>query len=372
MGTQNRPLIVALGGGGDVITATARARDCGGIAASLVWEKLAVDPEPGPRGPAELAGMTSIGTLAGLASPKTRFRHGALTTQAIMAGVFEEVPQVVLDSSLGVRGLVQALRDTCDHFGVTEVQGIDVGGDVLSTGPLPTVTSPLIDALLTTAVWKIESRARVTVFGLGLDGEIPEERLWNAVENDLASGFVVGLNTLSLASMREVVKLLDQRLIGSEVSSLLARAHLGMSGRVLLRDGGLRTTVSPASMIGFVYSADHLVRNVNPACLAVQDCEDLEAASKCLLLSGYRTELEDQIRITSKPSFLIENPHQIDQKLSEVLCDLRGKEDGIDFVAIRYLAKQIGCSSKHAYEAVVRSMDSLGLLIQYPYVGIAG
>src|SRR5947199_10745076 len=64
--TAKRPLILGIGGGGDVVGALAVAEHCrlyhgaDPIVGGVSWERLPIDPVPGPRAEADIEGASPI------------------------------------------------------------------------------------------------------------------------------------------------------------------------------------------------------------------------------------------------------------------------------------------------------------------------
>src|SRR5437773_6979544 len=77
-----RPLILGIGGGGDVVGALAVAEHCrlyhgaDPIVGGVAWERQPIDPLPGPRSTAEIENAAEIapGVLAASAETKVRGR----------------------------------------------------------------------------------------------------------------------------------------------------------------------------------------------------------------------------------------------------------------------------------------------------------
>src|SRR6188472_3274492 len=87
-----RPLVLGIGGGGDVVGALATAEACrlyagarpvlGGVS----WERRPIDPLPGPRPEAEIEGARPLGPGVMTAGPDTRVRgSGVRFAEARMA-----------------------------------------------------------------------------------------------------------------------------------------------------------------------------------------------------------------------------------------------------------------------------------------------
>src|SRR4051812_5394882 len=114
-----RPLVIGIGGGGDVVGALATAETCrlyhgarpvvGGVA----WERRPIDPEPGPRASSEIedAGELAPGVL--LARPTTSVRgRDVLFAESHMAGFLGE-ETVLLDVRGGPAAIAAGLTAAC-------------------------------------------------------------------------------------------------------------------------------------------------------------------------------------------------------------------------------------------------------------------
>jgi hypothetical protein len=87
-----RPLVLGIGGGGDVVGALATAEACriyhgaDPVLGGVSWERRVVDPYPGPRAEAEIEGARTLGPAVLAASAGTRVREsGARFAEARMA-----------------------------------------------------------------------------------------------------------------------------------------------------------------------------------------------------------------------------------------------------------------------------------------------
>lgn len=335
---MNRRLIVAVGGGGDVLTATSIARGGRDYVASFVWEKLSADPHPGPRRPRELLNVNfDVADLA-TALPNTSLPGGRLINQATLASAFSDVPQFILNAEGGSPSVAIQLQAICDLYGIDEVWGVDVGGDALSGIPTPTLTSPLVDAIFLGALSRLNLDASLIVFGLGLDGEVSERELKDISARILRSGFVSDIHTIPNAAVTKITRFIAEGAFSSEVSSLLFWSYRGLSGKVLFRDGGLRVHVGRESMLGYRLSVATVCREFNPLGEVVAEISSLKDASDKLRSLGHRTELQDQIDILAgreyQPDILAGA-----QSLLEIVAQI---PSDIDYVARRYLARRMG------------------------------
>src|SRR4051794_20702719 len=174
-------LLVAAGGGGDVIGAVMVAETLGltqqdASVATLAWERLLVDPVPGPRSVNDFEGLLQRGnTFEVLPSTRACEPYGSLLPRLRRDLGYQ---QFLLDPRAGVSGLVtqlQALEALSN--GPREVWLVDVGGDVLATGAESGLRSPLCDALTLAATAQLSGEPRLLLAGPGLDGELTPEEL---------------------------------------------------------------------------------------------------------------------------------------------------------------------------------------------------
>lgn len=292
-----RRLIVSVGGGGDVVTATAFARPSFDVVVSLVWEKLSFDPHPGPRMPSELLRLSMIEFGIGRVSANSSLPNGRPLSQALLTSAFPDVIQYVLDPSQGVRGIRDALNFLCDALDIDEVWGVDVGGDALVGQPSPSLTSPLIDALFLGAMSAVERPAFLVVFGLGLDGEVEIDQLTAIIDRSFDQGNVVGVHTVSMHAVDVAASILKSGTLSSEVNALFIWSYKGMRGKVLFRDAGTTALVDSSVMIGYQLPIDYVCRCCNELPYQISDLGTLLEVNSFLLRNRFRSELQDQIDI---------------------------------------------------------------------------
>ncbi|MFF0416191.1 DUF1152 domain-containing protein [Kitasatospora sp. NPDC004745] len=223
-------LLIAAGGGGDVIAAVMlHAALYGPAAPALVltysWERLVVDPLPGPRGRADFTGLDSPAPHLDLVTARTAPILPAGSSLPRLAAELP-LPLGLLDPYGGAAGLTRTVAAAARHCGATHVDVVDVGGDILSDGTEPTLRSPLGDALVLAACVRTRLPTRVWVAGPALDREVPTRELFARLP---PAGFALG------AAHVEPVR----RVFGwhpSEASAMLAAAARGVRGRCGIRD----------------------------------------------------------------------------------------------------------------------------------------
>ncbi len=187
-GDISKALIVAIGGGGDIVGAShlynAFRRD--GIRtylAAIPWERYVLDPIPGPLSLNDFNGNIILRDRYGIILGETYAIHEGHIIVPQISRVWKilKIPIIVYDASGGYQSLIKGIVDTIKHFDVDTIIGLDVGGDVLATGLEKELWSPLLDHLALSAIndaVKITGiKGYIGVFGLGADGELDKETL---------------------------------------------------------------------------------------------------------------------------------------------------------------------------------------------------
>ncbi|MER6213707.1 DUF1152 domain-containing protein [Streptomyces sp. NPDC001674] len=233
-------LLVAAGGGGDVIGTTlvhhALHGDEPAVVLSYAWERLVVDPIPGPRRERDFTGLRPLTPQVSQITADSATVAPAGSTLPRLAG---ELPITLglLNPYGGVTHLARQIAETAERYAVDEVKVVDVGGDVFARGDEPTLLSPLPDALVIAACATADVPAGLHLAGPGLDGEIPEQDLLAEMGTDHV--------TLTEADTRGVGHVFHWH--PSEASALLAAAAHGLRGGCVVRDTGKPVVLSDAS-----------------------------------------------------------------------------------------------------------------------------
>ena len=362
-------LVVALGGGGDSVAAHLIASDliasgADAYVVSLAWERFVIDPLPGPRRCSELADLISIDDLVGEVTSRTSFPSGARINQSVLVQSWPEIRHFILDPYLGVQGLIVGLKILGSYLGITKMIGVDVGGDVLADHPLPTIRSPLADAMLASSLYCVDPDTKIYVCGAGLDGEIPMEQMHIAISNHLQLNYVIGFYTAPLELVERLISLLRQRLINTEMTGLYLYAHQGMRGNVLVRDAGSIVTVGLDTTVGLIYSARAICEKINPLPIALCETTSIQEASNVVEKHGFLSELTIENDLYEKFSHQYQKS---DQQLSTdsiltLLSELVRDNKNINYVAERYISHALKASLS-SVRAVLHSMaDQLEIL----------
>lgn len=334
-------LYVAAGGGGDVIGAAMVDRAFGGSAvpqiATFSWDRLLVDPVPGPRDATWFDHLRPIGGLNHQVTAATTIRRPAGSSLPRLA---RELPAALylLDPNQGAVGLSGQLLELTEQLQASSICVVDIGGDILARGNEDTLRSPLADSLIVAALADHPLEVSVVVAGAGLDGELAPgyvlERL--AELGARPCGRVQREHALKFAAVFEWHP--------SEASGLLASAAMGARGRVEMQAGHSTVELTPDSSA--LHSLALLPLSLEGSLAAILRCTtSLESAQQGLVGLGLRSELEYE---RSKASHLQRGGALDSDSLLEaadnITADKAARE--IDMLTLRRLAETLGLSSK--------------------------
>jgi hypothetical protein len=295
---SRRPLVLGIGGGGDVVGALATAEACrlqgakpavGGV----TWERRPIDPEPGPRAESEIEGGRRLAPGVVAASAGTHVRNsGVRFAESRMAEVLHE-ETILVDATLGPAALADGLAAAASSLSSDLIVFVDVGGDALAHGDEPSLASPLCDAVLLAAAARLAERGRPVlggVFGIGCDGELtPAEVLARLAEVGAAGG-LAGARGLTPAVARRLEEAVE--VVPTEASAQALRCFRGEIGPAAIRQGRRSVELSPAGALTFYFDPVAALRSAARLAAAVLDARDLEHANEILHGLGVRTELD--------------------------------------------------------------------------------
>jgi hypothetical protein len=290
-------LVLGIGGGGDVVGALATARLCQELGAEVVlggvaWERLPIDPHPGPRAAAEIIGARPLAGAVVLAGPDTRTAGGAAFAEARMAGVLGE-DTLLIDIMDGPEVVASSLRRAADILDADLVAFVDVGGDVLAAGSEPGLASPLCDAVMLAAAARLAQDGVETfggVFGPCCDGELTIDEILTQLADVAAGGGLLGAWGMTAAVTDELEEVC--RFVPTEASAQAIRCARGEMGQTTIRRGRRTVTLSPLGAMTFYFEPATAVETAARLAKAVIDAEGLEQANDILHGLRIRTELD--------------------------------------------------------------------------------
>ncbi|MFI6409742.1 DUF1152 domain-containing protein [Streptomyces sp. NPDC050548] len=226
-------LIVAAGGGGDAVAAAMLHAALYGdedqaVILTYAWDRLLVDPVPGPRRPSDFTGLERVTRSVWSVPAEARPIAPAGSTLPRLAA---ELPHTfaLIDPQLGAEGITRQLEELVSHLEPTSIDLLDVGGDILARGDEPTLKSPLADALMLAACCQVNAPIRLLVAGPGLDGELPIAQVHGLL------GPLV--HTFTAKDVEPVSSILEWH--PSEATGMLAATARGVRGVCEVRDAGL-------------------------------------------------------------------------------------------------------------------------------------
>uniref|UniRef100_A0A7J2THI2 DUF1152 domain-containing protein n=1 Tax=Archaeoglobus fulgidus TaxID=2234 RepID=A0A7J2THI2_ARCFL len=286
---KKKALVFGIGGGGDIVSTVPISNflkffDFRVIHGGVIWDRLIVDPKPGPRSADELVNAEKIAKTLAFISEDTRTVDGVKPNLARAAKFFGKV--LGLDITKGVRQLYEDLRDFAEFEGIDLIIGVDAGGDAIAVGYESGVRSPLADAISVAVLSLLDGI--VAISGFGSDGELKiEELLMNISELYKNNGFL-GCTSLSKADCEEMLKLCGE--VVTEASMIPLLSYRGDFGLKKIRKG--RTVlITPLSAIIFYFKA-RAVLELNECARLVINAGNIEEANEILNKNGIMTELD--------------------------------------------------------------------------------
>jgi len=294
-----RPLVIGVGGGGDVVGALATAESCrlahraAPVVGGVSWERRPIDPRPGPRAGHEIEGARALAGPVLLAGPHTRVADaGPLFAESHMARFLGE-DAVLVDPCPGPARVAEGLVGAMAELGADLLVAVDVGGDALAHGDEPGLGSPLCDALMLAAAG-LAAEAGVPVlggvFGIGCDGELTPAEVAERLGELAAAGGLAGARGLTAPVAERLEAAVAQ--VPTEASAQALRAVRGVLGPAAIRGGRRTVQLTPAAAGTVYFDVGVALRSAARLAAAVVDASDLEDANRRLNGLGVTTELD--------------------------------------------------------------------------------
>jgi hypothetical protein len=294
-----RPLVLGIGGGGDVVGALATAelmRQHDGAAPVLggtTWERRPIDPVPGPRAVGEIEGAEELAPAVLLAGPDTRVRGRDVYFAESRMSQFLGERTVLVDINGGPEMIAGGLATAAERLGCDLIVFIDVGGDVLADGQEPGLRSPLCDAVMLAAAARLHADSLPVlggVFGIGCDAELTPAEVLTRIADVAASGGLCGARGLTGPVADRLERAIA--LVPTEASAQAVRAFRGACGIAAIRGGASTLELSTIAALTFYLDVAATVRSRGRLAGAVAETTSLEQANEALHGLGVRTELD--------------------------------------------------------------------------------
>jgi hypothetical protein len=335
-------LLVAAGGGGDAIAAAILHRALEHnhqppAIATYSWDRLLVDPLPGPRDPSSFTGLERVGDHNYRLTADTTVRAPAGSTLPRLADELD-ADLYLLDPRHGAEGLARQLTELTRIVEAEQVTIVDVGGDILARGDEPTLRSPLADSLVLAATASLD-QVQALVTGAGIDGELPESLVYERYDQ-LGAELVHRLSSADVEAFRP---LFDWH--PSEATGLLCAATAGTRGTAEIRDQALPVVLGEHTPEVHALPARRILE-INRLAQQIVHTPSLEAAEAALQAAGRTSEIDYERRKanTHDTTKTKAAPVLSSSALLTQLAEIRGDaaRRGIDFITLRGLAEQLG------------------------------
>ena len=306
---KKRILVIAIGGGGDIASASMIANSLERmghttVLASIAWERYIYDPVPGPIRLSEVENPYKRGDHYILVNKDSYATRGGrlVIPQAVKASLALSREVYIVDMYSGVEGYVKGLSNIISDERVDLVIGVDVGGDVLANGLEDDLWSPLADWVRLAALSRVNGI--VAVHSPGSDGELPTSYLLRRIDNVATRGGLLGVSSMCMHDALVLEKILEY--VDSEASRIPLLAYRGVRGKTPLRKGSRSVEISLFNTMTFYMNSNTVLDLVEPAKKLLYT-KTLDEARFILNELGIYTELdleEDLAKLKINPSEL--------------------------------------------------------------------
>lgn len=338
-------LLIAAGGGGDPITAAMvhaalHGADTPALVLTYAWERLVVDPVPGPRRAADFTGTEPAAPGLALITPATAPRAPAGSLLPRLSGALR--PRLgLLDPYGGTLGLARQVAAAARWCGAGRIDLVDVGGDIVARGDEPTLRSPLGDALAVAACAETGLPTTVYVAGPGLDNEVPLP--------DLLPRLGPPALRLDAAHTEAVSGVFDWH--PSEASALLVAAARGIRGVCGTRDAPRPVLLDDTARQVHRLTLDRVL-GLSPLARALAGCSSLEEAEEASRAVCGFSEIARERRRAADPA-TPPAPHRPDRDPAALLDHFAAWERetlarGIAYATTRRITEELDLTAAEA------------------------
>lgn len=297
-----RPLVIGIGGGGDVVGALATAEHArlydgaAPVLGGVTWERRPIDPVAGPRRAEEIEDGELLAPGVLLAGPRTHVRGREVRFAESRMAEFLGERTVLVDPHPGPAAIAAGLAQAAESLGCDLIVFLDVGGDVLAEGHEPGLSSPLCDAVMLAAAARLAADGLPVlagVFGVGCDAELTPDEVLALIARVAADGGYLGARALTEAVAARLEAAIEH--VPTEASAQAVRAFRGVSGPQPIRAGRRTVQLTVTASLTFYLDVAITYDGVARLARAVAQATSLEQANAALAALGVRTELDREL-----------------------------------------------------------------------------
>nr|MDO8081640.1 DUF1152 domain-containing protein [Candidatus Freyarchaeota archaeon] len=289
----NRALCLGVGGGGDIMGTLPTSGYLNVLGVETIlggvgWERIVIDPRPGPRSLDEILNIEKISESTAYVDKNSHTSDGVYFQCSNMANFLNE-RTIIVDISKGVRDISRGLQETADKLELDLIIGVDVGGDVLASGEEPGLRSPLCDATMLAALRILKIPTVIAVFAPSCDGELTLSELVKRFELVARNSGYLGAKGMTPEDFSKMRK--AARYVKTEASILPLRAWKGEHGIFKLRNGSRSVDLSILSTLTFYFDTK-VVSKLSPIANALKGAKNFQEANQKLHELGLTTEYD--------------------------------------------------------------------------------
>lgn len=296
---SRRPLVIGMGGGGDIVGALATAEMSrvydGGepMLGGLAWERRPIDPLPGPRSADEIEHAEVLAPGILLATARTAVRGRRVRFAESRMAEFLRQPTILITLHEGPATIASGLAEAARRLERDLLVFIDVGGDVLAQGHEPGLRSPLGDAIMLAVAARLQRQGLDVlggIFGIGCDGELTPAEVLNALSDLAQVGGLVGARGLTESTARRLQEAVQ--LVPTEASAQAVKAFSSPAEAAPIRGGTRSIERTAAATVTFYLDVSVAYERLGRLAQAVDGASSLEEANDALHALSVRSELD--------------------------------------------------------------------------------